>query len=209
MRAIQEETNFKKMLGSNSPIPIMTITLKEITEARKKVKKVEINDGMMDLLIKLRRELAHQGIFPTDRTYNTTTTILKAEAFLSGRKSIIEDDFDILRHALWVDPKDEKTVWSVILDQISPEKGKILSLYEKAVTTANETLSEKDSKKRVEKGIDTASKLKDVKKKIGKYIEAMEKKKKDTTEVKIIDQKLNKLLGKVFTESCGIDANIG
>ena len=207
VKPIQEESNFKQMLSSDEPKPALKISLAEINKARVKTQKVEINEGMNDLLIKLRRKFAHQGIFPTDRTYNTCTRILKAEAFFNGRNAVNEDDFDVLRHVLWTDPKDERPVWSIILDQISPEKGKILTLFEEALETANATLKEKDDKKKVEKGIDTATKLKEVRKKILKLIGEMEKKKKDTTEAIVIEQKVNELLSRVFTESCGIDAS--
>jgi MoxR-like ATPase len=205
VKPIQEETNFKQMISTTLGSPKTIITLEEIEEARKAVKAVEINEGMADVMVKLRRKLQHQGIYPTDRTYNTSMKILKAEAFLQGRAELKEDDFDVLRNVLWTDPKDERTVWTIILDQISPEKGKIVSLYEDAVEVANQTLNEKNSKKRVEKGIDTAAKLKEIKQKIGKLIAAMEKKKKDTREVRQYDQRVNELLSRVFTESCGLE----
>ena len=208
VKPIQEESNFKKMITSKIPNPQLVLSLEEIDQARAMVKEVEINEGMADVLIKLRRKMSHQGIFPTDRTYNTATRILRAEAFLNGRDTIAEDDFDVLRHVLWTDPKDEKAVWSIILDQISPEKGKIITLFENAQEVANATLNEKNTKKRVEKGIDTAAKLKDIKKKISQHIQAMEKKKKDVREVRKYDQQVNELLARVFTESCGIDPNM-
>ncbi len=208
VKPIQEETNFKEMILSGTPDAPTQVTLADINNARAMVKAVEINEGMADVLLKLRRKMAHAAIFPTDRTYNVCTKILKAEAFLNGRTSIVEDDFDVLRHVLWTDPKDERAVWTIILDEISPEKGKIVALYEDACEVANATLNEKNSKKRVEKGIDTAAKLKEIKKKISKHIEAMEKKKKDTKDVRKIDAQINNLLSRVFTENCGIDAEL-
>lgn len=208
VKPIQEESNFKQMITSNIDHPNTMISLAEIDQAREMVQEVEINEGMADVLIKLRRKMTHQGIFPTDRTYNTAMNILKAEAFLKGRDHLAEDDFDVLRHVLWTDPGDERTVWSIILDQISPEKGKIITLFEAAKDVAEQTLNEKNNQKRTEKGIDTAAKLKEIKKKIGKHIAAMEKKKKDTREVKKYDQQVNDLLSRVFIESCGIDPNL-
>jgi len=205
VKPIQEEGNFKQMLMTKAPPPEVMLSIAEIHEAKAMVDAVEINEGMADVLIKLRRSLAGKGLHATDRTYNTAMKILKAEAFLQGRDQLIEDDFDILSNVLWTDPKDERPVRSIILDQISPEKGKIVSLYEKALEVANETLNEKDKKKKVEKGIDTAAKLKEIKKSISKHIKAMEAKKKDTREVKRYDFKVNELLGRVFSESCGID----
>ncbi len=205
VKPIQEESNLKKVLMTKVGTPEMMITIDEIHEAQQMVKNVEINSGMADLLIKIRRAMGLKGITSTDRSYNTALNILKAEAFLNGRAELIEDDFDVLRNVLWTDPKDERAVWSVILDLISPEKGKIVSLYEKAVETAMDTLNEVDNKKKVEKGIDTASKLKKIKKDITTYIKAMDAKKKDTREVKRYELKVNELLGRIFTESCGID----
>jgi MoxR-like ATPase len=207
VRPIQEESNFKQMILNNPKTPNTLLTLEEIDEARGASNKVEVNSGMADLLIKLRRKLIHEGIFATDRTYNTAIKILKAEAFLNGRDSVQEDDFDILKNVLWTNPDDEKKVWSVIMDETSPEKGKILSLFEDAQEVAFATLSEKDKKKRMEKGIDTATKLKEIKKKITEHIKEMEAKKKDTKEVRKYDKQVNDLLSRVFTESCGIDTS--
>ena len=207
VKPIQEESNFKQMITSTAPAPSTVISLDEINQARQMVKDVTVNEGMADVLIKLRRKLEHDGIHATDRTYNTAMRILKAEAFLNGRDTLQEDDFDVLRNVLWTDPDDERKVWQIILEQISPEKGKIVSLYEAAVEVANETLNEKNNKKRVEKGIDTATKLKEIKKKINTHIKAMEKKKKDVREVKKFEQQVNDLMSRIFTESCGLDTD--
>lgn len=208
VKPIQEQSNFKKMIRSKPPIVSTTITLTEIHKAIDVVNSVEINEGMADVLVKLRGVLAGKGIFPTDRTYNTCTRILKAEAFLCGRKELIEDDFDVLRHVLWTDPKDERPVWSIILEQISPEKGKIVTMYEEALEIANKTLQEKNQKKRVEKGIETASKLKEVSKNVGKLIIQMEKKNKDTVDAKKYEAKITNLLTQVFTEAVGIEGKV-
>ena len=205
VKPVQEETGFIRMLMTDyENKPKTNVTLKEIKEAQVAIAKVELNEGMADLMTKIRRNLKHEGIFPSDRTFKTSIRILKAEAFLEGRDHIVEDDFDVLRNVLWADPTHERTVWTTILDIISPEKGQIVSLYEKALEVSNKTLSEKNQKKKIELGIDTAAKLKEIKTKISKLIKQMDKKKKNTTDVKAYESKLNALLGRVFQESCGL-----
>ncbi len=200
VRPIQEDSNFEAMLMNGEYKPEVIITFKEIEKSRESVKKVQINKGMAGILIKLRRSLQAHGIFPTDRTYNTCLKLLKAEAFLAGRDSVEEQDFDVLRHVLWSDPKDEKPVWTIILNQISPEKSRILSIYEEAKELADGALGENDARKRSEKGIEAATKLKDLKTQISEGIEKMRAQKKDIREVAEVENRVNDMLAKIFKE---------
>ena len=202
VKPIHEDSNFKKMLAGGAPQPPKTmITLKEIQEARDKVKEVNINSGMLDAYIKLRKALRAQGLVSTDRTYNNAIKILKAEAFLHGRSEVCEDDFEVLKNVLWSNPDDQRKVWSVILDEISPEKNKIVSLYEKAKEDTEKTLNEKDRQKLVEKGLDTVTNLKTARTEIEKLIETMEKKRKNTVDLRIYISKINDLISSIFSEN--------
>ena len=111
VKPIKESSNFSKMMSQPSLKEEPIITLEEIREIRKEVEKVELSDTVITVIANLKETLTELGLQISDRTYKNTVKILKAEAYYNGRSEIVEDDLDILQHALWSDPDEIKHVY--------------------------------------------------------------------------------------------------
>ena len=97
---------------------------------------------------------------------------------------------------------------SIVLDAVNPEQNKITRIFEMAEDLATKVLDEpKESKKRMQNGLEAATKLKDAKVKIQKYVETMGSKKKDTGLATTQLEKLDHYLQRIFSDVCGRDHN--
>ena len=208
VKPIHEAGNFKSMLKYTRPTCETTLSLEDIVAAKKQVAKVEISDAMIDLLLKIRGAVGSTDIQVTDRTYKTCEKLLKAEAWTNGRDSVDDQDFLFLQHVLWSNTKQIRKAASIVLDAVNPEQNKITRIFEMAEDLATKVLNEpKESKKRMQNGLEAATKLKDAKVKIQKYVETMGSKKKDTGLATGQLEKLDQYLQKIFSEVCGIAQN--
>lgn len=205
VKPIIEEQNFMQMLIGDIPEKFEPIlSLKDIEKLQAETKKVKVPKEMLELYATLRRAFAANGLISSDRTYRNTIDILKAEALLHGRDEVEEDDFEILKHALWSDPKNQSSIYTTILAEINPDKNKVVELFEDAKTMYEDLMAEKDSTKKIKEGVEVALKLKEAKIKIHEFYKSMQKKNKDVTEIKSMEEKVDKFLSTVYNSACGI-----
>jgi MoxR-like ATPase len=203
---IRESSNFIKMLNNSEQFNTkFLISFEEIKQIRDEVKKISFSENSEQTIADLKRILNKKNIIITDRTFKFAKKILQAEAYTKNRSEIVEEDFEILQHVLWSNPDDKKLVYSEILSLINPEKNDILDIYNDAFDLAKTSLAIKGKKERTETGLETATKLKDAKKKLHALSLKMEKKGRDLSDVKKYETKLEKMLQRVFNEMCGVD----
>lgn len=207
LKPIQENSNFTKMLRSAGMknAPANTITLAEIRQAQAEIANITIPDVVFSSLVKLRDELRKEGISVTDRTFKISMDILKAQAFLAGRTEVAADDIEIYKNICWNKPEQEKTVHSIILKLISPEKNKILTKYEECQEVAKTVYKQKDANKKQQAMIEANKKIKDAKVEIEKLKRDMSAKKQDTTEVEKMETELEKMMIAMASEVLGIN----
>jgi len=205
VKPIVEEQNFMQMLIGDIPEELEPIlSLEDIEILQKATKQVKMPNEMLELYAGLRRDFATNGLISSDRTYRNTIDLLRAEALFNGRDSVEEDDFEILRHALWTDPKNESTIYTTILAEINPDKNKVVELYEDSKTLFEDLMAEKDETKRIKEGVEVALKLKEAKKKIHEFYKSMQKKNKDVKDIQRMEEHVDKYLASVYNNACGI-----
>lgn len=205
VKPIVEEQNFMQMLIGDIPDELEPIlSLEDIEILQKATKQVKMPNEMLELYAGLRRDFAANGLISSDRTYRNTIDLLRAEALFNGRDSVEEDDFEILRHALWADPKNESAIYTTILAEINPDKNKVVELYEDSKTLFEDLMAEKDETKRIKEGVEVALKLKEAKKKIHEFYKSMQKKNKDVKDIERMEEHVDKYLASVYNNACGI-----
>lgn len=205
VKPIVEEQNFMQMLiGEQSESIEPILSLEDIQVLQNATKQVKIPKEMLELYATLRRAFSTEGLLSSDRTYRNTMDILRAEALFNGRDSVTEDDFEVLRHALWTDPKNESKIYTTILAEINPDKNKVVELYEDAKTLFEDLMAQKDESKRLKEGVEVAVKLKEAKKKIHEFYKSMKQKNKDVKDIEIMEDKIEKYLATVFNNACGM-----
>ncbi|MBC2746224.1 MAG: AAA domain-containing protein [ANME-2 cluster archaeon] len=130
---IADDNDFKNMLlmdgNARSPITITTQDLKANQEA---AMATIVPDEILDLVIQIRNELKKEGVINSDRRYKQSLDILKAHAYINGRKAVGEEDLTILQHILWSQPAEIKTVNRVIIGTSNPLMNKIMEILDQA-----------------------------------------------------------------------------
>jgi len=205
VKPIVEEQNFMKMLIEDVGDEVEpVITLEDIQALQAEIKNVKMPNEMLELYATLRRDFAANGLMSSDRTYRNTIDILRAEAMFKGNDEVKEDDFEILKHALWANPKNSSAIYTTILAEINPDKNKVVEQYDAAKELYDEIMAEKDETKRINNGVEVVMKLKEAKKKIHEFYKSMKQKNKDVTDIEVMEEKVDKYLETVYTSACGI-----
>lgn len=103
-----------------------------------------------------------EGVIASDRRYRVSLTVLKAHAWLNGRKAVSDDDLPMLQHILWSQPSEIKTVQRVVLGTANPLLNKITELLDQAneiFKNCNDAV-QKDATQASAQGVESNSKLK-------------------------------------------------
>lgn len=111
---IQESSNFKRLLQKGNKIEIPKIKLEDIISIQKEVDNIAVSEDIVDIIDRIRVELAEEDVNVSTRRWVQSLNILRAEAAYQERKEISVSDLSILNHVLWKNPKDSRLVKSVI-----------------------------------------------------------------------------------------------
>lgn len=116
VKYIQSEHNFLSML-KQEPIQseIPSIQLGDLIKLQKLVNEVTVSDSIYEALLKIRIALQDEGIHPSDRRFKQSLNVLKAKAFLQGRRNVQLEDLSILKHILWEKFTEQETVCRTII----------------------------------------------------------------------------------------------
>lgn len=87
-----------------------TVSLSELEEMQKEVKKIKIPDSINELMDAVLLELRKKDISVSDRTFFGFGSIVQAEAFLKGRDEVIPEDMLVLKNYLWNKPEEISVV---------------------------------------------------------------------------------------------------
>lgn len=139
---IREEKNFLAMLTATPPVRPDLLTVHELQQLQAAVKSIQIDQTVAEGLLNLKNDLIQEGIILSDRRWRQIATdILPARAVLAGRDHIvIEEDAEILQHALWDDPSQVAQVASTVRKRLDPVAGQVSELVEDARDTANNAM---------------------------------------------------------------------
>ena len=83
-----------------------TVSLSELEEMQKEVKKIKIPDSINELMDAVLLELRKKDIAVSDRTFFGFGSIVQAQAFLNGRDEVIPEDMIVLKNYLWNKPEE-------------------------------------------------------------------------------------------------------
>ena len=168
---IKEDANFASMLVSTPVQAPAPLTLTELQDLQQAASQIVVDMSIADALIALKADLAQEGIFLSDRRWmQVAKQLLPARAVLAGRDHIVlEEDAEILQHALWEDPSQKATVASIVRKRLDPVAGQVAELLEDARDIANNALKSSDDTA-VQVGTEAIKKLKNIRKEIQTFI---------------------------------------
>lgn len=127
--------NFAGLMRSavvvGAPPPRTTVSLAALSDAvANQVPRIEVPDGAVDTLCKLRTSLRRQQIIASDRRWKASVRLLQASAWLAGRAAVDEHDLQTLAHVLWESPTHRATVEREVLQVVNPHAGEALTLVD-------------------------------------------------------------------------------
>ena len=178
VKYILERGSFLKMLkGYEAKGEHTTISLDELKEAQDQVKKVKISDEVMTLMDKIRFELQKEGIIVSDRVFNTSQDLIRAEAWLMGLEEAPAEAMAICQHAYWDEPKKARNVKMTVLRASSKEMLEIEKAYEEAQDLIRIKTKMDDETSELKEGLETRKKLQKIVKVLADGIAFFENKK--------------------------------
>lgn len=186
VRYLQDPQNVRTMMEransgeQNEPIPTM-ITEAEITEGREEAARVDVSpvfDAIDDILL----SVADREIEPSDRRRAALVSLVKAQAYLSGRSQALRADLGILAHALWEETRQIPDVARIVLAAANPHAFRAHNLFDtvndsyeaamKAHRERKENNDEEHRKAETDAGIDANVALLNVKRQLFELREA-------------------------------------
>ena len=130
---VREEGSFGALLRRESKAPLRRtkITASELLEAQEEVRRVDPS-GVLPAIAALRRELSEAGIPVSDRRYARSLKLLRANAYLEGRRGVAEEDMLLLANVLWAEPEQIPEVRKKVMVLASPELSEAQDLLDEA-----------------------------------------------------------------------------
>lgn len=138
------DAGFMKLLtlGGNSHTPNIPTTLPDydLMGLQATAQSLPIPPAVIQMIIKLRKELATVGITASDRRWKRSLSLLKAHALIEERGIVDEDDLEILKHVMWSEPSQRAEIGRVIAKLIDPLSGQAVELKDQAASVHEETM---------------------------------------------------------------------
>lgn len=101
-----------------------TITVDDIKLLRESIENINVEDSILKEYITLMNALLREGIVVSDRRQNECLKVLRVNALLEGRDSVISSDFKCLRDVLWNEPSEIETIENVLKESAVSSYGK-------------------------------------------------------------------------------------
>ncbi|MBD8036116.1 AAA family ATPase [Solibacillus sp. A46] len=115
---IRNEDSFISMLKDQNEKNVTKISLEELYEHQQQVANIDVSDGILKMIAKIRQALKDEGIRPSDRRFKQSLSILRAKAYLAGRTEVIREDLAIMANVLW-ETSDQKSTAKEIIHEIA------------------------------------------------------------------------------------------
>lgn len=159
---VREEGSFGALLRRESEAPLRRtkITASELFEAQEEARRVDTS-GVLPAIAALRRELSEAGIPVSDRRYARSLKLLRANAYLEGRRGVAEEDLLLLANVLWAEPEQIPEVRKKVMVLASPELSEAQDLLDEAREVYKKATSA-PGERAAEEGQEANAKLKEV-----------------------------------------------
>jgi MoxR-like ATPase len=129
---IASPQNFVNMLASPPSLSGTIITLEELTAMQAETEKIALPDEVYIALVNLREVLKKENIVASDRRYKQSLSLIRANAYLSGRPHVTVEDLALLQHVLWSQPSEYKMVRKLVLTTVNPILSHVQELLDMA-----------------------------------------------------------------------------
>jgi MoxR-like ATPase len=111
---------------------------------------ITVHRDTADTLVEIRREIANEQIFVSDRKWRQTAKLLKAAAYLDGKSEVTPDHFNILNAIIWNTPDQRPKVRKIVGKHGNPLGEKILALQDAFAEVVKDMKRPKEDEKHIE-----------------------------------------------------------
>jgi len=146
VRYIRDPRNFEAMLQGGALSAPTKIPADVLQQAQAEVQTVDASKIIPQISV-VRQKMVELNIPVSDRRWKQTLSLIKAHAWLEGRKQASDDDLEILAHALWQDPSQIPQVKVEIMALANPLDKEALELYDQAAEVYQNVLNTPEDKK--------------------------------------------------------------
>jgi MoxR-like ATPase len=131
---IKDESNFIQMLkGGQNQVELPALTMDELLEYQFLADMTFIPDDVYRVLADIRKHLQDEGIRPSDRRFKQSLSLLKAKAFIEGRKEVHSSDIMILKSALWETVNQKQVTEQIVTENAQDKVSLLLQQREKEI----------------------------------------------------------------------------
>jgi len=95
----------RRRATGESPFITTVLSITELQQMQAAVRTIEFPIESQEAITKLRKDLANEDIYASDRRWGNCVDLLQAAAYLNGNNEVTGADFAILKHVLWTDTK--------------------------------------------------------------------------------------------------------
>lgn len=146
VKYIRDPRNFEAMLQGGALSTPTLISEAELQQAQAEAQTIDVSKVVPQIPV-VRQKMAEKNIPVSDRRWKQTLSLIKANAWLEGRKQASDDDLEILAHALWQDPSQIPQVKAEIMQLANPLDKEALELYDQAAEVYQNVVSTPEDKK--------------------------------------------------------------
>jgi MoxR-like ATPase len=139
VKPIQSDRAFITLL-QHGPVamPAPIITKADLQQAQADVAQMPIPHDVIQMIARLRSELAAQGITASDRRWVQGVRVCQAAAWLAGRSHVALRDLMWYVHLLWQTPDQIRTLTLAIQKLVNPLAAKALEILDEGADVAAE-----------------------------------------------------------------------
>jgi len=127
---VRGQSAFEALLtGAEPTVPTM-MSRADIETAQHEAAALPLGADVLESLFSLRNVLVADGIVVSDRRWKKLVQLLRAYAYLSGDSQVDPIHFEVLRHALWRDPREAAKIHTHVTRLASPVLLEALEVFD-------------------------------------------------------------------------------
>jgi MoxR-like ATPase len=201
---LRDPRAFENMLALATTATTTTIGMEKLAQAQAEVSRVDVSKVIAHIPA-LRGKLTQEQITVSDRRWRMALDLVRANAWLEGRKVADTDDLGILAAALWTDPQQINKVRSTILSMVNPLDLEAQDLLDQAQEIHQNAIGT-EGQAATKIGIEANAKLRTIAQRLEALANVARDKGKTTQRIAEITAQVNELNREVLGKCLGVSA---
>jgi len=107
---LADDASLRQLLDLQTSQVGAVISLDELEQAQAEIAAIQLSDDAREAVISIKHELEQEGIAVSDRRWKACASLVKAKAWLERDATTSADHCEVLVHALWSDPAQQRVV---------------------------------------------------------------------------------------------------